>query len=830
LEGKVLKKLHLLCNAHLDPVWQWEWPEGAAEAVSTFRVAADFCEEYPGFVFNHNEALLYMWIEEYEPELFERIRKLVKQGKWHILGGWFVQPDCNMPSGESFVRQLLYGHSYFWKKFGVKSEVAANLDPFGHTRGLVQILSKAGFKGYLFCRPYQEDCPLPNDDFIWVGYDGSTVIGHRAFGHYNSFLGKADEKIKSWLEQNSHRTEGLLLWGVGNHGGGPSRIDMEKIQALREQEKNFKLIHSTAEAYFDELVANGTALPRHEKDLNPWAVGCYTSQIKIKQKHRQLENELFMVEKMASAASLCAGKEYPAQEISEALYDLLFAEFHDILPGTVIQPAEEASMRCMDHGLEILSRLKTRTFFALASGQPKAKEGEIPILIYNPHPFPITGTFACEFMLADQNRKEEFTLPTVYSGDTQLPSQPEKEYSNIPMDWRKRVVFSATLAPSQMNRFDCKLQVIPRKPKPALAPVDGKLHFKTSELEVVINCETGLMDEYKVGGVSYLKPNGFLPLVMADNDDAWGMLVQSFREKIGSFKLLSPEEGTKFSGVTETTLESVRVIEDGAVRTVVEAVLGYGDSYICLTYRLPKQGTEVEVQVRVYWMEKSKLLKLSVPTTLTQGKYLGQVAYGVEELPADGREAVAQKWVMVADENHALSIITDSGYGSDFSDGEVRLTLVRSPGYCGHPFEERTIMPQDRFSPRTDQGEHLYTFWLNAGAAENRRAVIDREALAHHEKPYALSFFPSGLGERPKPLAELTDPVVQLVAFKKAEEGDDYIVRLFNPTDAPQETTLKIPVLGVEQELTFGPYEIKTYRIDKAGNIREQDLLERDLS
>ena len=109
------KDLHLICNAHLDPVWQWEWEEGAAETLSTFRVAAKFCREFDGFIFCHNEAILYQWVEEYEPALFEEIRTLVKLGKWHIMGGWHLQPDCNMPSGEGFVRNILSGRKYFWE-------------------------------------------------------------------------------------------------------------------------------------------------------------------------------------------------------------------------------------------------------------------------------------------------------------------------------------------------------------------------------------------------------------------------------------------------------------------------------------------------------------------------------------------------------------------------------------------------------------------------------------------------------------------------------------------------------------------------------------------
>ena len=148
-----MKNVYLLCNAHIDSIWLWKWQEGAAEAISTFRTAANFCEEVDGFVFNHNEALLYEWIEEYEPELFGRIQKLVADGKWHIMGGWYLQPDCTLLSGESFIRQIEYGRRYFKEKFDKTPTTAINFDPFGHTRGLVQILKRNGFDSYLFMRP-----------------------------------------------------------------------------------------------------------------------------------------------------------------------------------------------------------------------------------------------------------------------------------------------------------------------------------------------------------------------------------------------------------------------------------------------------------------------------------------------------------------------------------------------------------------------------------------------------------------------------------------------------------------------------------------------------
>ena len=283
-----MKTIHLVCNAHLDPIWLWEKDEGIAEAISTFRTAADFCDEYDGFVFNHNEAVLYEWVEEHDPALFSRIQQLVRDGKWHIMGGWYLQPDCNMPSGESIYRQIETGRDYFVEKFGVFPTTAINFDPFGHSRGLVQILKKNGYDSYIVCRPGQNDCPLPTDTFRWVGYDGSEIVAHRAYGSYLTGRGQAAGKISGYANSGFETSDGLVLWGIGNHGGGPSREDMKKIGELRLD--GYEIRHSTPEAFFAAI--DRDALPVVDYSLNPWAVGCYTSQVRIKQAHRRLEGDL----------------------------------------------------------------------------------------------------------------------------------------------------------------------------------------------------------------------------------------------------------------------------------------------------------------------------------------------------------------------------------------------------------------------------------------------------------------------------------------------------------------------------------------------------------
>lgn len=824
------QQVYLICNAHLDPVWLWEWEEGAAEAVSTFRTAAELCEANEAFVFNHNEVTLYRWVQEYEPALFKRIQQLVKAGRWHIMGGWFLQPDCNMPSGESQVRQILAGKSYFKKYFDVEPSTAINFDPFGHSRGLVQILAKSGYDSYLFGRPRADDLTLPEDDFVWEGFDGSRVMATRFTGWYESPLGQARSTIIGRMEQEVGRSPLAVLWGVGNHGGGPSRKDIQDVAQLIEERDNVEIRHATPELYFKSLSEKRTNLPVHSDDLNPWAVGCYTSQVLIKQRHRQLENAFFRVEKMVSAAAMQGRMDWPRTGLEEALHDLLNTQFHDILPGSSIERVEQSALRQADHGLEILSRLQAKAFFALAEGERKAEEGEIPVLVYNPHPVTISRTVECEFNLADRNRDSgTFMDVDVLCVGEPLPAQVEKELSTADCEWRKRIVFSAELRPG-MNRFDCVPRQVPDKPAPSLNTCDGKIIFETDSLRVIINEKTGLLDRYCVNGVEYTQPNAFQPLVLNDNDDPWGMLSDRFRDVAGCFELMSPEEAAAFSGIPGSPVGPVRIVEDGAVRLVVEVLFSYGDSFICQQYKLPKLGTEIEVESRVYWFEKNRLLKLSVPVCGSAHRYLGQTAYGVQDLPVNGREAVAQKWVAtVSKEGNMLSCINEGVYGSDFSEDGLRMTLLRSPAYSAHPDGDGMIqIPQDRYLPRSDQGRRTFRFWLNGGPSAQRMEQIESEALAHNEKPPALSFFPPGAGPPARPPVVLSDSTVQMSALKKSEDDDGFVVRLFEPTGQARSVTLTLPIHSRSEKIEMDPFEIKTLHIQAGtGVLTERNLLER---
>lgn len=813
--------MHLICNAHIDPMWQWEWEEGIGAVLSTFRVAVELCEKEDAFIFNHNEAMIYEWIEEYEPELFERIKLLVKDGKWHVMGGWYLQPDCNMLNGESFIRQALYGLSYFKEKFGVRPTAAINFDSFGHTKGLVQILNRCGYDSYFITRPNRDDFHTEDFAFIWEGFAGSEVIVARS-GSYNSPLGKATEKIQEYMEAFADYNAGFVLWGVGNHGGGPSRKDLQDISLMIDEDN--RICHSTPEQYIQDVSGERESLQRIKKSLWPFSVGCYTSQILIKQKHRQLENQLVYAEKMAAQTTALGLSEYPSDQLLVAAKDLMLAQFHDVLPGTSVQPVEQQGIMLLDHGLEETRRIKAEAFFALCQGQAKAKDGEIPILVYNPHPYPVTTTVECEFMLADQNHEPVFTLPTVYAGEQKVKSQPEKENSNIPLDWRKKVVFLAELEPMNISRFDIRLQTLKEKPLPELKLYKGKYTLENEQVSIKINADTGLLEEMVTDGFSCLQ-EGVKLAVYDDNEDPWGMTVNAFDKRLGEFKLLSSAEAAKFSKIKATHMDPVRVIEDGEVRTVIEALLGYNDSRACIRYCFDKHSNQIGIKIKTYFMEKDKMLKLEIPTTLKDAEFLGKTAFGLNHLETNGHEMTAQEYVVLTDGSRAFSCINTGNYGFSSKDGNLQISLIRTVAYCAHPYEEREILPQDRLTPRVDQGERDFEFYISCSEHDERMSVIEAESALIHQAPMAVSFFPSGEGEAPKTLCQLDNKTVQLVAVKKAERGDGYIFRLYNSVEQEQEFELQIPLLGSEISDTLIGYEFKTYLVTH-GTVQEVNAVE----
>lgn len=784
-----MKKLHLICNAHIDPVWQWTWDEGISATLATFKSAVDLAEEFD-YIFCHNESLLYEAVENYAPTLFARIKKLVKEGKWVIAGGWYLQPDCVMPSGESLIRQIKVGQAYFMEKFGVKPEIATNYDSFGHSLGLVQIMAKCGYKGYITCRPNSRQFSYPSKFFNWVAPDGSKVVVAN-FPTYNSPLGLVKYKIdrvikgeefgmlgaeKTGAQNKTDWETYFVLWGVGNHGGGPSRKDLQDIAEMKYPD--IELLHSTPERLFaDKIDIQGEV----RSSLITCMPGCYSSMARVKQAHRETENLLFGTEKMLAVATL-AGYKADFRDLQTAQKKLLLAQFHDILPGTVIEEGEKDGLELLSMSKKIIKDYRTGAFLYLVMSDEVAKEGEFPVFVFNYMPYEVQTPVEVEFMLADQNWNEDFVFtPYVYFNGEEIPSQQIKEDSHLNLDWRKRIVFEGKLKPLGITRFSVRVK---------------KESVKTKQTVGVDLSDLFASNKYPLSSPVEL-------LTYEDTADPWGMsdaeLIEMGKNPV-KHRLMTETEAQAFCAVN-APLSPVRIIEDGAILTAIEGLYTCGKTNTSIVYKFYKNQPFVDLKITAEFLDKNKLLRLKIPAP--KGIAVGDGPYIVEEKPSC--EAVFQKWFGVKTDEDIFAVINDGVYAGKAEDGALYLTLVRGCGYCMHPIGDRELYVQDRYLKRIDCGRYEYNLRIYRGSV----LEVCAQAELFNQKPYAINAFPTGGGISAKEIS--VDDEVVMPVCKIGEEGG-YVFRFYNPDLKERAFTL---LVGKDrQKILLKPCEILTVKYD----------------
>lgn len=781
--GDIMKKLHLICNAHIDPVWQWTWDEGISSAIATFQSAADLAEEFD-YIFCHNESMLYEAIEESAPDLFERIQDLVKQGKWKIVGGWYLQPDCNIPSGETFVRQISVGKAYFKEKFDVEPTVAYNFDAFGHSVGLPQILVKNGYVGYMTCRPNKRQFTYPGRFFQWTSPDGSSIAATNSES-YGTLLGEAAAKIKRevegapmWMlgsdadekERNGMEYVDYSLWGVGNHGGGPSRKDLRDIAALNIDGVEIK--HSTP----DDLFADGVKISGEIKtSLVTCMPGCYSSMARVKQGFRKAENLFYATEKMLAIANL-NGILFDTSDMKTAEKKILFATFHDILPGTCVEEGEREGLCALSLAEKVARDYRTKVFLRMAMEQKRAEAGEFPVFVFNYAPYEVTTPIEVEFMLENQNWKEEIRYaPHVYSEGKEIPCQMIKEESTLNLDWRKKVVFEGKLAPMSLTRFAIRVTEVPRTPIFSAA--------KECRMDEHISIGKPVFDIYD------------------DTADPWGMSEKELKavgENPVPLREMTKEETADFCALDEG-IAAEHMIEDGEIMSVYEGFYTNGKTNAVLQVKEYKNQPYTDVKATVEFAEKNKLLrvKIPLPEAFKDGVAVGDGPFVFEEKP--DAECVFQKWFGVQNAaGEIFSVINDGVYAGKVEDGYIHLTLLRGTGYCFHPIGDLQLYPHDRYMPRIDGGRYAFNFRIMRGKVSE----IYRAAELFNQQPYAVNVFPTGKENKNFTNVSLSGNVV-LTNCHHNENGE-YIVRVYNPAKESADFKLIIGDVRVEGKANQG--------------------------
>jgi len=744
--------LHMIGNAHIDPVWLWRWPEGCAEAIGTCWAAIDRLEEHEGFVFTRGEAQIYAWIEAFDPALFARIRTFIAAGRWVVVNGWWVQPDCNIPSGEAFIRQALYGKRYFRERFGIEVPVGYNVDSFGHAATLPMLLRHTGSTAYVFMRPGPHEMEVPADFFDWRSPDGSTVptfripIAYGTWAHNMSF----DEKIDRHLEMSAKAGQPFMcFYGVGNHGGGPTRETIATID--RRKAAGDPLAFSDPNRFFSETVS----LPRPTvaTELQFHAIGCYAAASRLKQLNRLAEARLSQAETAATLAHR-GGAPYPTAELTTLWQKLLFNQFHDTLGGTAIESA------CID---------AERELGAVISGADAILNGGVRHLSASVRPGPDgrdATLFLANFNATDFDGLVE-AQPWADFDSSSARQLLDEDGQPVPFQYvqpegltngLQRILFWVAIPGFgyRLLRYakDTAGLVPPSVAAPP-TPLVGHV-VETGGWRMEIDPATGAIARLvnRSSGLSVFTGAAHRGVIVDDPTDTWSHGIDRFG----------------FDGEA-TRLERVITVEDGPLRRAVEIITSAGKSTLTTRVLLPADADlPVELQVRLDWREQRKLLRLAYPLAGSRFEY--EIAAGWVERPDDGREVSGQRWVRAVRSDATVSLANDAKYSYAAKDGVLYITALRSPPFAHH---DPVVLPEGA-SPRwMDQGEQQFSLRIGVGGTRRDAMRLADELL----KPPVVTPHVARGGTAPArgQWLQVESASGAVIALKKAENGDDMVLR-----------------------------------------------------
>ncbi|MGB9717890.1 MAG: alpha-mannosidase [Thermoproteota archaeon] len=807
MDGRKIR-IHMVGNAHIDPIWLWSWQEGYRVVRSTFRKALDLMNEFNFFVFTASSAAFYEWIEASEPEMFREMRRRIKERRWEVTGGWIVEPDCNIPSGESFVRQALYGQRYFRKKFGIMVITGFNIDSFGHNGMLPQILSKCGLKNYVFMRPgVSENKDIPESAFWWEGYDGSRVLCYRLPLAYCTSGGDITDHIDRTISKiKPPFTEAMCFYGVGDHGGGPTRENILSI--LRRREKgDVEIVFSSLDEFFSR-VRRRQRLPVFHGEMQHHARGCYSAHSEVKRNNRRAEELLCTAEKIASAAYLLLGKEYPQKDLTRAWKNLLFTQFHDALCGTSIPEAYEDIRNIHGEVLNTGGAVLNKAVQAIASKINTEGEG-IPIIVFNPHSWNTVSPVEVEDVDGEGSLTDE-------NGQAVL-MQRVKSSANVG-DWRQRIVFIADVPALgyRVYRNTSKKNSL-TTPMEGLVASDNLLENEWVRLE--IDPANGYIKRLhdKRNRVEVFRKDSCIPVVVEDQSDTWSHGVDEFRKDVGTFGNAN-----------------VKLVEKGPVRATIRVESSYNKSFMRMHVSIYRGLPYVELRFSLNWNEQHKMLKLSFTVNVDQPVLASSIPYGWAKRPCNGEEEPMHKWVDMAGrimsvdgetKDYGLSICNDCKYSYDAKGSEIRITVLRSPPYAHHqPYK---LDPSQTYS-YIDQGWQDFNLMLIPHAGSWKPAYTVRHAEELNSKPIVFVDYPhKGILPPRCSLIQVNQDSLIVSVLKKHEDSGNLVMRLYETNGEETEAVINLLSVGKRFKARFKPFEIKTILIPKArGRIKELGMLE----
>jgi alpha-mannosidase len=799
-EDCVYPQLACIGQSHIDVAWMWPYRETIRKCSRTFSTAVNLMEEYPNFTFTQSQAQLYEYMKLHYPEIYNRVREKVKEGKWEVEGGMWVEPDCNLISGESFVRQFLYGKRFFKEEFGVDCKICWLPDTFGYSASMPQILKKCGIEYFMTIKVYWNDTNrFPFVTFKWKGIDGTELLSHCPAGLNTPFAPSHIVESTRFLSKGIMSDEVMYLYGWGDGGGGVTREMLETEKRLRNFPGINRCISSKAVDFFKRLEMKSQTYPTWHGELYlEKHRGTYTTHADNKKNNRKQEF-LYRDAEILSSISMLIGEDFTYPDLEKGWRMLLLEQFHDVLPGTSISEVHEDSRNNYEKIAIIGSEAKNKASVLLSNIIDTSGSKE-SLIVYNTLSWDrqdiARAVINCKDFIIQDNEGNEITYQIITDEPgrkeiifcAKTPSLGYSVYNISPGKGSVRPVNSSTAAERQFENSFYKIEL----------SMDGTLtrvYDKINHREVISKDKRG---------------NVFQIFNDADPGDAWD---------------IRPSYQENMEEIDEVV--SIEVIEIGSIRTVVRIVKRYNNSVFTQDMILYEDIPRIDFDTFVDWQEDLKMVKVAFSVDIVVDKATFDIAYGNIQRSTHNNtsweqaqfEVSAHKWADLSEQGFGVSLMNDCKYGYDIKNGIIRLTLLRS-----------TVFPDKN----ADRGTHSFVYSLYTHSGDWRVGNTAKRAYELNV-PLVVKSESEHEGLLPKKgsFFSISCDNVMLETLKKAEEGNELVVRVYEYMGIQSEVELESlfsikeavecnlmeetegPIEAFDNSLKFKikPYEIKTFRV-----------------
>ena len=791
-------KIHLIGNAHLDPVFLWTLPDGLSEIKATFRSALDRIKEFDGFIFTSACISYYAWIESNCPEMFEEIKQAVHDGRWCITGAMWVQPDCNMISAESFARQLLYSQKFVRERFGITVKTGYNVDSFGHTASLPMLLKEGGIKNYVYMRPNDEgekNYPFDGNLFRWQ-YGDKEVTTFRIIGGYGySFT---DESVLKDFDEKAEKYpyDIMMFHGVSNHGGGPTIRNVKEI--LKYQNKStHEFIFSSPDNFFENVEKKD--LPIYVGDLQNHASGCYSANSYIKTANNFAENRLVEAEKWSVLANALLKRKNLPSFTEEAWKGVLFNQFHDLLCGCSVKASFEDAKGDFEFARSVSFKLKSQALQAISWAIDTERDIKVlskdsdwlweledkgtPVVVFNPLSYDVTVPVTA--------RKPRYCSGITYFEDgNEIPVNFQEVRIDVTEhDYKNGFLFNAFVPAFGYRTFwvYAKAEHTAEKNKKMYA---DECTLENGVLRVEFDKSTGIICSVKDlrNGTECVGKYACRPVLIDDTkNDTWAHGNYIFDEIVGDFD--KPE---------------FKLLENGDCIVSLSVKQYCGVNYIEQIYSLYPDEDQLHVSARVFMYDELKIAKLLFSPSNEIKTAVYGCAGGIVEKPADGREQPMQRFVATTNGESGLAVLPKGKYSACANDEYFAFVGVRTCYYADHMGErDGRLVPQD--IGLTEFDYTVCPFYGDLVKLEKASDLLQSEFPAINET-YHKGNLPQSCS-----LMKISEPNVSLTALKAAEDGDGLVFR-FRETGG-EDTNCHMEWLGEKYCVTVRSGEIASYRL-----------------